>query len=70
MPVCQRSKGNLWLIAYEGLRFCPITRNEMNHANNHENELGAYPSQSRIEMTIALLENPAKHTLIPDPETL
>lgn len=41
----------------------------MSHANNHESELGAYLSQSRLEMTIALLENPAKHTLIPDPET-
>lgn len=42
----------------------------MSHANNHESELGACLSQSRLEMTIALLENPAKHTLIPDPETL
>ena len=29
-------QGKLWLIAYKGLRFCPVTHNEMNYAGNHE----------------------------------
>lgn len=42
----------------------------MNLAKNCESELGAYPFESSLEMTRALLENPAKHNQISDPETL
>lgn len=70
MPVWQESKGNLWLIVYEVLRVFPMTRKEMNLANNHESELGADPVLSGLEMIRALLESPAKQAQIPDPETL
>lgn len=42
----------------------------MHHANNCESELEAYRFESSLEITRALLENPAKHNQIPDPETL
>lgn len=70
MFIWQRTKGNHWLTACEGLRFSPITHNKMILANDYESELGGYPSQLSLEMTIALLENPYKHAQIPDPETL
>lgn len=42
----------------------------MNPAKNHENGVGAYPSSWSLEMTIALLEDLAKHAQIPAPETV
>lgn len=70
MLIWQGTKGNLWLTACEAMSFSPITHNEMNLAKNCESELGAYPFESSLEMTRALLENPAKHNQISDPETL
>lgn len=70
MPEWQGSKGNFWLIADEGLKFCTMTHDEMNLAKNHVSELGVYPSLTFLKMTPALLENLNKHAQIPDPETL